>query len=325
MDSLFDLNIDDFAIDISQLHSINGFDEIYNLSHKIKLNSYNVLRLFFSKEQEIVFDYYVDCQYNEVANNYRMRFMIVKGDDDYYLIPLKIVDPIDKSKSKRYFTLSYKILPLKGSDTRKVYELLSKYIHEVTISTQDCNNPDNVVFYNTKESANSMQSSKWRSKNGINVLKDVVNSTLYNIVPIDTTGKILELNNKWTLAKNKKTPNKLIQDFCRGSIGYTITYTYGDKIVGFQIVTIGYNDTATCHISKSYFDDIDNKLIHNYLGSYMIFWLHEVCFNKLNAKAVNYLGVRDIKKYNTLYKFKSKYFKRNTKYKKVSIQTLLTK
>lgn len=295
--SLFNEEIEDLAIAIEDFEKINSFEELYNNLRKFKVEYFDILNNFFKKEPNcIIPDYFVDCQYNEVSNNYRMRFVILKSDEDYFLIPLKIVDPIDKSKSSRYFIVSHNIIALNGSKTDYAYDLVKKIISSAIISTDSILNISNVVFYNTVDSFNCLNTSKWRSKNGINILGKIIITEYYDKIPKDILYLILELNDKWSLQKNKRTPNKIIKDFCTKESNKCIVYFFEDKVVGFQLVTFGYKNIATCHISKSYTLDLGNKKVNDYLGAYMIYQLHLLCFNKFGANIVNYLGVRDIKK-----------------------------
>lgn len=327
LNTLFDITINDVSINISLIVDCRDgyFEFLYNNSHKVGMQYYPILSEFF-KQSSIVTDYYMDCQYNEIANNYRMRFMIVRADNDYYLIPLRIVDPINKKKADRHFIISHDIISLKGTSTEMVYRTISKMIESATIASDDIANASNVVFYNTKDIMDKWKS-KWKSKHGINRLGEIVLIQVYKVVPKDTLSEIIKLSHKWTEIKGKKTPDKIITEFCKSDGGYCITYSVG-SLVGFQLITLGYNNVATCHISKSYVNDRITKIhgdyISKYIGSFMIYCLHLICFDKLNASIVNYLGVRDIKKYKSLYDFKRKYFKSYVVYKNTLIKNIIS-
>ena len=108
----------------------------------------------------------------KVLKNHRFRFVIVRDDDGVlHLCILKYVEP---PQHQKYFVLSYEILPsVKGVSTKNVEARLAKagVVKGVVVSDSD---PFNFNFYNTKEEARNMTTSKWRSKHGINKLKDVV-------------------------------------------------------------------------------------------------------------------------------------------------------
>lgn len=324
IEGFFEHRIEDYAIDINDfMHSCDkSFDFLYKRSTKISGCHYPILSKFFNKEgNDIVPDYFTDCQYNEVANNYRMRFVILGDNTDFYLIPLRIVDPINKSVAQRHFIVSHEILSLNGGDTTKAYIAIEPYVeYAVVASSVYGTELVNSVFFNVRTEA-FYERSKWKSKNGVNLLTDKITIKKSNSLNNKELNDVIDLNHKWTALKNKKTPDSLIKGFNANATGHFILYYFNNTLIGFQFVTIGYKNIATCHISKSVCD-VDEQ-IARHIGAYMIYCLHKFCFGNIGSSVVNYLGVRDVKKYAGLYNFKEKYFKHKTNYYKTPIKAIL--
>lgn len=317
MNTLFKLSLTDLSLKIREVNSCDTdyFDFLYNNSHKFGIQFFDILSDFFNKDANVP-DYFVDCQYNDIVNNYRMRFVIIDDDNDYYLVPLRIIDPVNKKTADRHFVISHNILPLNGSNTRHIYESLSKMIQTAYV-VGNGKDVSNVIYFNRRNDCDFGRS-KWKSKNGINILSKKIDYAVYKKVPQKVLDDIIALNAEWAKAKKRNENSANIKKICCSGIGECIVYYYGKSLIGFQYVTIGYRNIATCHLSKS-IPNTDIDCLKKFLGAYMIYILHNIYFSRPDIEIINYLGVRDVKKYDSLCQFKNKYFKSKTIYYKKNI------
>lgn len=310
-----------------------NFEYLVSISHKINTAFGDVFEYFFAKNFtplsfENMPDYYVCPFWSEVSRNYRFRYIILEHNSGFILMPLRIVDPVNKKQCPRHFVQSYFIM----SDfkmTDDIMQEIAKYpIKRFAISQEENNNSINVNFYNTPNNYKDMCRGKWRSKHGINIIgKQVYSKVLTQEESTSLLKDYETIQKNWILRKDiepvsVKTEISLIDTPYTNkiTIGYFASNT--NKLLALQVIEV-FNKCAYVHIAKSIIhndeasnakiylgDDIDMaNTVKRYLGNFMMYAMHKILF-EYGIKVIYYLGVTKMNKANEpLIRFKEKFFK----------------
>lgn len=254
----------------------------------------------------------IQCQ---VLKNHRFRFVIVRDDDGVlHLCILKYVEP---PQHQKYFVLSYEILPsVKGASTEKVEKRLAQagIVKGVVVSDSD---PFNFNFYNTKEEARNMTTSKWRSKHGINKLRDVIE---VRTSVEDCKDGLHALIEKWGEEKvggSNKT-SYVVLDEPPSNIMLHRVYLVNGEVVGYAALAKFCNNFFVMvqkHVGQ--LGTFHDKFITDHIGDFITYDLHMMLLEDEQAEALFYFGIRQLKhgnKESGLEAYKRKVFKRSVPY-----------
>ena len=228
----------------------------------------------------------IQCQ---ILKNHRFRFVIVKDSSEVlHLCILKYVEPPQHDK---YFVLSYEVLPsVKGSPTEDVEHRLGMagVLKESIISDSE---PYNFNFYNTKDEARAMTTSKWRSKHGINKLKE-------RIEVRDSVGelkeKLRELIEKWSEEKTggAKKGSFNVLDEPSSNIMFHRVYLVDGEVVGYAALTKFCGNLFVMvqkHVGQ--LGTFQDKFINDHIGDFITYDLHMLLLEDENAEALFYFGL----------------------------------
>ena len=254
----------------------------------------------------------IQCQ---VLKNHKLRFAVVRDSRGVlHLCILKFVEPPGHPK---YFVLSYGILPsVKGASTEEVEKRLARagVVKEVLVSDSD---PFNFNFYNTKEEAKSMTTSKWRSKHGINKLRDVVE--VRDSVDGCRDG-LRALIEKWGEEKvgGSSRNSYAVLDEPPSDVMLHRVYLVNGEVVGYAAVARFCGHLFVMvqkHVGQlGMFHD---KFINDHIGDFITYDLHMLLLNDDRAEALFYFGIRQCRygnRGNGLEAYKRKVFKRAVPY-----------
>lgn len=322
-------------VDFSK-NSDKTYKYLFNNSIHIEMAYKDVLSEFYSKvmenNPECMGDYNILPEYGEASKNYRFRFMIFKVEDDYVLVLYKIVDPRTAS-IKNYFTVSYPPISLNGKSTDEVVNVLKQYPdikYIVSFSTEDDFTNNN--YYNMIENFREMDKSGWRSKRGVNRLRDIIRfDTRSEDIPM-IEEYVTDVTREWNKLKGKtasvRSDLNLIKMARKTDSVRVYSFWYKDKIVGFSIgidiigkylglittktVSVGDDEYLANYLGE---DDMDLvRYMRKHIGSYVQYAMHKEILQEMGYKAVYYYGDTRSK---TLRIFKMDYFKNRIFYKRV--------
>jgi hypothetical protein len=192
--------IDSMSIALERLsnNENKSYRWLFENSTHIDMKVYDILNDFFVRN-EVAPDNMclcnLDCVYGEASRNYRFRFIIVGVNDDYVLVPFKIVDP-RSAKIENYFTISYHPLSYnKNTESiKEVLKVLSSYecIHSIDIPSDEKGSIRN-NYYNLPENYRDICRSKWKSKHGINKLSNIIDVDYHSESLIDIEDKLRDM------------------------------------------------------------------------------------------------------------------------------------
>ena len=249
----------------------------------------------------------IQCQ---VLKNHRFRFVIVRDDNGVlHLCILKYVEP---PQHQKYFVLSYEILPsVKGVSTKNVEARLAKagVVKGVVVSDSD---PFNFNFYNTKEEARNMMTSKWRSKHGINKLRDVVEVKTSVDEYKDGLHALIEKWGEEKVGGSTKTSYAVL-DEPPSNIMFHRVYVVNGEVVGYAAVTKFCGHLFVMvqkHVGQ--LGTFHDKFINDHIGDFIIYDLHMMLLEDEQADALFYFGIpkfNNCNKKNGLETYKRKVFK----------------
>lgn len=326
-------------------HSLEDSDHSYDTlmlnSEKINMSSKEILEMFYSKyitSPDKMYQYVLNPEWGEASGNYRMRFLIIILEDDYILVPLKVMDPMGK---ERYFSISMELVSYNSSmeNIIKVMRLLQSFDSIKFISLSG--NFDKEVymnnFYNTLEEFTQMNRSVWKSKKGINKMSKliVMNSDYYPEAVPDLIKQVDDLWNAQKKSEKKTTlPAKvdisLAKMWGKSNDMFMYLYFYKDKILGYSIGVTTVENYVSLLSTKSltqlpidqlsdYLKETDEsivKQIQKFLGAFIQYTIHkDILFDK-GFDALYYYGDVHSK---SLHEFKQDYYKRVINSYKVSL------
>ena len=338
---MIEYQIDSLSISLDAFvsNSDKSYKYLFDNSIHIQLDVKDVLEAFYKKAMwdypEKMGDYNICPEYGEASRNYRFRFIVLKTDDDYVLVTFKIVDPRTVT-IKNYFTVSYPPISYNGKSTEKVYDALKMYPDIKSIvgfSTEDDFSNNN--YYNMLKDFKEMDKSSWRSKRGVNRLRDLIEFDVESENIPNIEWHIEKLTNEWNKIKGKtssvKSDLNLVGLARRGDSVKVFSFWYKGVMVGFSIGIviidkyIGLITTKTVSIGDDaylaeYLGESDMDLVkymRKHIGSYVQYALHKYCLADNNFEAVYYYGDTRSK---TLRIFKKDYFKNIIYYKRVPVR-----
>lgn len=252
----------------------------------------------------------------EILHNYRLRHIIVTDSNGVmFLCILKLIDPIN-IQTKTHFVLAYRPLPnIPDSDNSDVIKALALVgVDKMIVVGGD--NPFNWNFYNNREEASKMMTSKWRSKHGVNKINEMI--TVETSTSSYKDG-IKNLLIKWEESKGHGGTKNHIKcsEMDSSDILRHRVYVVNGVVVGYAAITM-FCGNPFVMISKhaGQCNIIDDKFICDHIGDYMIYDMHKMMLEDENSSGLYYFGSNrgKNKTSNTLEQYKRKIFKRTVPY-----------
>ena len=319
----------------------NNRDKSYkfllNNSYHIETQYKDVLFYFLGKEIEEnpsnMGDYTICPEWGDASSDFRMRFIIVKSDNDYSLVVLKVVTPF----TENYLRIDYPIVSIYHNETSsKVLRVLKMYkgIHFYSVISEN-KDGRRYNYYNTLEDFESkMNKSKWKSKKGINKLSKIIDVVSCDDISIDKARGMFDfLFDFWNKSKGEsvssKTERRLLDITYRIRGGKALTFWYKEILVGIIIASPIYDRFITVYTQKSvgiatidflseYLKSYDVAAdIQRYLGSYIQYYIHKHFLVDLGYEALFYTG--DLNSKN-LKRFKEIYYNNAVCYKRLALK-----
>ncbi len=311
-----------------------SYKYIFDMSTHIDMDSVDILKEFFKRvmtSPDKMCISSVDCAYGEASRNYRFRYMIFKTEDDYVLVPLKVIDP-RSAEIKNYYTISYPPISLNNKSIRKVIDALKLYPSIKTIEvfcSEDENTRNN--YYNLPRDFSNMDRAKWKSKRGINKLNKIITVDYHSELYPDIFEKHKSIFDIWCSFRGKKptirTDKGMIELARKDENACVITFWYKDKLLGITVGIPIFDDYITIYTQKSlgvcdieflkeYLEEDDDSIVEDirkYLGSYVQYCINKYCFIDKGVKAVYYTGDQgdsNLRNFKKIYYKNAVYFKR---------------
>lgn len=346
---LFDLpekeiSLDTYAVTLDSLDKTKPFKEFMDTyTYHILMQHKPIWNKFYQGFLRSDNMPYVDTypEYSESSNNYRYRFMIIKIDNDYVFVQIKIVDLMNGT---RYFHI-YHPVSLQHNFTHELLTLkgLSEIEHfrqvvMITSEPQDdywCNN-----YYNTPESASFMFRSKYTSKHCIKRLDALLDTTFIDKCNSDLISEVEDFNNLWgtlrsNLRLNVKSDRKLMESMNDYKDIQMMICRFNGKLLAFHIYLSYLDKYIIVHTAenlsiggldyiKEYFEcsDEEAKMIMYNLSNYIQYKSqYEYLINR-KYEVYSYEGDTHVSK---LKNYKPMFFKNLIYYVKVPIQDYIAK
>ena len=320
--------LQEIAIDIEDLKSSDkSYKWLVNNSQRIKTPVRDIIDDFYKKyitSPEKMCRYVVNPEWSEASNNVRFRFVIIKVEDDYVLVPLKIISPV---RQDRYFSLSTEPISSNNSidSIKSVLQILSEFscVRYISIPEIEKKNAKDSNYYNLPKDFSKMDRSTWRSKRGVNKLMKIIDfDGNAELIP-GIENMISTVNGIWNDIKrdcgysnhdlSKKIDENLAKLSLKNDSIYLYSFNYHDKLIGYSIATIIVDKyimlLSTKQITGSYNrlstymgEDTDElKMVHKHLSSFMQYMIHKDAFlNKgfegiYNSGDMGIKGLKDFK------------------------------
>lgn len=308
------IQLNQIAVDIEEIQENidKGFSYLYEISIHSDFSSRYIWDIFFKGiRQDKVCLVRCDYNYGEVSGNYRIRFIVIRDNEDFVITPIKIVDPIGKD---RYISIEY--LPMNLSDkeiNKDVLEVLKKFscIKRITYISGERGHTKN-NFYNTENDFYEwMNKSKWKSKRGINKVSEIVEVNVLRDSNIKLVSDYKYIHDIWFKFKNRSMSSstafdidfKALRDINKIKDGVIIDFRYKDKIIGMVLGFTLFNDFVSIMVQRSvgitdidflkkYLEcsDYEADILIKYLGSFIQFQIHKILISDLHFKAIYYSG-----------------------------------
>lgn len=300
-------------------NSVEDHKWLLGISKKIDSSCQDIFEWFFNVNgirYDEMPDYMCIPMQCEILHNYRLRYMVIIDELGIpFLCILKLIDPIN-IQTKPHFVLAYRPLPAKpGADDTNILKSLLRVGVDKTIIVSD-ENPFNWNFYNTRDDALKMMTSKWRSKHGINKIKNLITIS-------ETTSEyrdgIKNLLLQWEKCKGHGGTRNHIKcsELNASDILHHRVYVMDGIVVGYSAIAM-FCGNPFVMISKhaGQCNIIDDKFILDHIGDYMIYDMHKMMLEDKNACALYYFGANrgKNKTKNTLEQYKRKVFARSVPY-----------
>lgn len=345
-DSIISLKLKQYSISLDTLkNSDKSYEFLFKNSTKIDMKSKPILEMFYKKiiTETTMYQYVLNPEWGEASGNFRMKFIIVNYNNDYILVPFKVISMI----TNRYFSISMEPVSL-NNDKQNIIDVLNVLkefdIRYVVVIDNNCSDECYMNnYYNTLEEFNNiMDKSKYKSKRGVKKLSEYL--TFHNDLYISNLpDKIKEVDEIWNGKKeiDKKVTLPVKTDVKLAELAYLYnditlhTYCYNDIILGYDIVVTTCKDYASVLSAKTLTqlsteelaeymneEDLDKvEYIKTRLGGYMQYMLNKDILKDKGYKALYYYG--DVKS-KSLQKFKEIYYKRIINYYKVDLDSYIT-
>lgn len=333
-----ELSLDTFAVSLDSLEANKSFKEFMDsYTYHILMEHKTLLDKFYVDLQPENMPY-VDTypEYSESSGNYRYRFMLIKFDNDYVLVHLKVVDLMNGT---RYFHIYHpislnhdsvnEIATLKGLGA---IEHFRQVISLITEPQKDywCNN-----YYNTPESASFMFRSKYTSKHCIKRMDALLETSFINSCTTSLIDEVEEFSKLWKSLKPNQSANiksdrklmSLMNDYkdiqmfiCRLNgklVAFSIFFTYQNRFAVVhtaEYISIGGIDFLQDYCGCTY--DEAKMLMYN-LSNYIQYKTHYEFLINRGYHAYYYEGDTHVAK---LQSYKPMFFKKLIYYIKVPIQ-----
>lgn len=338
--------IDSVSILQSDLLSMSdkSYKAIYPLTHHIDMESKEILSPFYQASMKApgeMGDYNISPEYTTVLSNYRYRYLIVKNRDTYVLFTLKVVDP---PSVQRYFVLTY--MPMSLSGVKTSYLEVVKMIPCIKMAEIITEPPyTRNTYYNILTEFQVMDKSKWRSSHGINKLNKMlrvctcaekepfVEQEYDQIFEVwcEQSGKIVKGDADWRYYI--KSDHKALKIASASETGFVMSFWYQDILVGMTIgIPYLLDDciiiptqrsigVGSVEFIQSYLgvDESVAQDIKKYIGSFVQYHIHKLCFEDRKTRVLFYGGDMDDK--NMKY-FKELYYKNSINYRRVPISNI---
>lgn len=326
-------------------NSDKSYEFLFQNSFKIDMETKTILELFYNKviTEKTMYQYVLNPEWGSASGNFRMRFIIISYNDDYILVPFKVIAMM----KVKYFSISMDPVSLNDNkqNIKDVLNVLKdfdiRYVMVTDNRDEECymNN-----YYNTiAEFDGIMDKSKFKSKRGVTKLQEYLDFHNDLYVP-DLADRIQKVDELWNNQKetDKKTTLPVKIDVKLTELAYSYsdmtvhTYTYNNIILGYDIVVTTCKDYASVLSAKTltqmstedlakYMQENDLEkveYIRTRLGGYMQYMLNRDMLKDKGYKALYYYG--DVKS-KSLQKFKEIYYKKIINYYKEDLEIYINK
>lgn len=347
MDNIMKSYIDTLSTDIKEVEGYTEYKELFNSSYRIGLEHLDMINTFYEGcgVEGIYRCMHHPC-FNECTKNFRIRFMILKVDEDYVYVPLKITDNFMQKHT--YVSIAQNPISINGieeNERKARLVLCSKpFVEYDTIISEDESLVDiDTMFYNKLEDFKYLDTGKWRSKHGINKLSKIIDVVDGDEYGLGLEGLVLEINKIWNeykltydkLAKSKKTmtvkeDSRLAQLYLKSDQIKCYVFLYKGKPIGYTFLADvlngkGVMSLATKQVTngidtlKNYYGGEDENLylIHKSYSDYVQYYTNKVMLVDEGKEVLYNPG--GAKSYSSgLYHFKKVYYRNVIVYRRVS-------
>lgn len=306
-------------------------------SHKVVLNSKEIIEFFMRGEIERdinnMYRYYNCAEWGEAAGGWRSRYMIVRVMEEYIFIPFRIISPMGRES---YIILTYTPISnvADSRSVRDVIDVLRGYtcIRGVLSRNEKDESYDENNYYNLPERFLEMDKSSWRSKKGVNQLRDLIRVEYRSEEIFGVESYVKRLGEQWNKFKSTKVSGKvdlrLIEIAKRSDGVRVISFWYKDVMVGVVIGVVSFGNIISIEVAKTLsicsveflrdglgIEEKDINKIQKLLGSFVQYHINKYAFDS-GMRAVFYDG--DMKN-ESLREFKTLYYKNEVKWVRENI------